>query len=78
MKVSNWDLKRAPDRLKLQKVHFISAPSDVQLRLDALWNSPIALRNRTRSFANYGIRIEMNLDLLLTYCKKVLLRSSVT
>ena len=30
-KVSNWDLKRAPDWLKLQKVHFNRGPSGVQL-----------------------------------------------
>ena len=34
--MGNWDLKRAPDRLKLQNVHFNSGPSDVQLTLDAL------------------------------------------
>ena len=36
MKVSKWDLKRAPDWLKLQKVHFNGGFSDVQLTLDAL------------------------------------------
>ena len=34
--MSNLDLKRAPDRLKLQKVHYSNGPSDVQLTLDAL------------------------------------------
>ena len=36
IKVSNWDLKRALDRLKYQEVHFSSGSSDVQLTLDAL------------------------------------------
>ena len=36
IKVSNWDSKKALDRLKLQKVHFNSAPSDVRVTLDAL------------------------------------------
>ena len=40
IKVSNWDLKRALDRLNLQKVHFNSGPSDVQLTLDAVYRHP--------------------------------------
>ena len=35
--VSSWDFKRALDRLKSQKVHFNSGPTDVQLTLDALY-----------------------------------------
>ena len=37
IKVSNWDLKRALDRLQQQKVNFNSSPSDVQLALEALY-----------------------------------------
>ena len=33
IKVSNWDLKRAPDRLKLQKMHFSSGPSDIDVTI---------------------------------------------
>ena len=40
IKMSNWDLKRVPDPLKKQKVHFNSGPSDdVQLTLDALYQN---------------------------------------
>ena len=35
--MSNWDLKRALDRLNQQKVHFNSGPSHVQLALDTLY-----------------------------------------
>ena len=37
--MSNWDLKKALDRLKQQNGHFNSGLSYVQLTLDALYNS---------------------------------------
>ena len=56
IKVSNWDLKRALNRPKQQKVHFNSSPSDVQLTLDTLYYKNGEQTNYPHNFLRLVIR----------------------